>query len=69
MEKNLLKFHLLFVLTFGLDLKKIDAFHVEYRKRLHNLHNNLQFLPDRMKIKKCNKFVCIFMIKTIILRI
>ena len=31
---------------------------VEYPKRLHNLHNDLPFLSERMKIKKCNKLVC-----------
>ena len=31
---------------------------VEYPKRLHNLHNDLPFLPERMKIKKCHKPVC-----------
>ena len=29
----------------------------EYPKRLQNLHNDLPFLPKRMKIKKCNKLV------------
>ena len=35
---------------------------VEYliSKYLHDLHNNLPFLPERMKLKKCNKFVCSF---------
>ena len=27
-------------------------------KDLHNLHSNLPFLPERMKINKCNKLVC-----------
>ena len=31
---------------------------VEYPKDLHNLHNDLPFLPERMKINKCNKLVC-----------
>ena len=31
---------------------------VEYFKRLHNLHNNLLFLPEKMKIRKCNRLVC-----------
>ena len=33
---------------------------VEYPKHLHDLHNNLPFLPERMKIKNCNKLVCSF---------
>ena len=34
---------------------EVDA---EYLKRLHNLHSDLPFLPERMKIKKCSKLVC-----------
>ena len=34
---------------------KVDT---EYPKRLENLHNDLPFLPERMKIKKCKKLVC-----------
>ena len=30
---------------------------VEYPKGLHKLHNDLPFLPERIKIKKCNKLV------------
>ena len=30
---------------------------VEYPKNLHHLHNDLSFLPERMKIDKCNKLV------------
>ena len=38
---------------------------VEYPKHLHDLHNNLPFLPERMKIKNCNKLVCSFYDKII----
>ena len=31
---------------------------VEYPERLHNLQNDLPFLPERMNIKKWNKLVC-----------
>ena len=31
---------------------------VEYPKNLHDLHNDLPFLPERMKIDKCSKLVC-----------
>ena len=31
---------------------------IEYLKNLHDLHSDLPFLPERMKINKCNKFVC-----------
>ena len=31
---------------------------VKYPKHLHGLHENLQFLPERMKTGKCKKLVC-----------
>ena len=31
---------------------------VEYPKKLFNLHRDLPFLPERKKIKKCEKLVC-----------
>ena len=31
---------------------------VEYPKNLHKLHSDLPFLPERMKINKCDKSVC-----------
>ena len=31
---------------------------VKYPKNLHDLHSELPFLPERMKIDKCYKFVC-----------
>ena len=31
---------------------------VEYQKKLFKLHMDLPFLPERKKIKKCNKLVC-----------
>ena len=31
---------------------------VEYPKRLLNLHNDLSFSPERIKMKKCNNLVC-----------
>ena len=30
---------------------------VEYPKNLHDLHSDLPFLPERMKIDKCSKLV------------
>ena len=33
----------------------VDA---EYLKKLLSLHRNLPFLPERNKIKKCNKLAC-----------
>ena len=31
---------------------------VKYPKKLHDLHSNLPFLPERMEINKCKKLVC-----------
>ena len=31
---------------------------LKYPKRLHNLHYDLPFLPERMKINKCSKLLC-----------
>ena len=41
-------------------IRNIIEVDVEYPKHLHDLHNNLPFLPERMKIKNCNKLVCSF---------
>ena len=34
---------------------EVDA---EYPKNLNDLHSDLPFIPERMKIDKSNKFVC-----------
>ena len=31
---------------------------MEYPKGLHELHSDLPFLSERMKVDKCNKLVC-----------
>ena len=31
---------------------------IEYPRELHNLHSDLPFSLERMKINKCNKLVC-----------
>ena len=31
---------------------------IEYPKNLHDLHSDLPFLPEKMKINKCSKLVC-----------
>ena len=31
---------------------------VEYPRNLHQLHNDLPFLPERIKINNCTKLVC-----------
>ena len=40
------------------DIGYLFVVDVEYPKNLHMLHSDLPFLPERMKINKCNKFVC-----------
>ena len=37
------------------DVRYIFEVDVESPKRLHNFHNDLPFLPKRMKIKKCHQ--------------
>ena len=31
---------------------------VKYIKRLHNFHNNLPFLSERININRCHKLIC-----------
>ena len=40
------------------DKRYILEANIEYLKNLHGIHSNLSFLPERMKINKCNKHVC-----------
>ena len=39
-------------------MKIVIKVNVEYPKRFHNLYNDVQFIPERMKIKKYHKLVC-----------
>ena len=39
---------------------------VEYPKNIHDLHSDLPFLPEKMKVNKCNKLVCNLYDKTIL---
>ena len=34
------------------------AVDVQYPKKVHNLHSDLPFLPEKLKIEKYNKLVC-----------
>ena len=58
--KNTLKFNEEFIKNYDEDSDKGYIFEVgiEYLKNLNDLHSDLPFLPEKMKINKCNKLVC-----------
>ena len=60
MEKNILKFNEDFIKNYDKDSDKEHILEVdmEYPKNHPNLHSDLSFLAERMKIDKCNKLVC-----------
>ena len=58
--KNLSKFDERFIKDYDENSNKeyiLEAV-IKYQKNLFNLLSDLQFLPERIKIKKCNKLVC-----------
>ena len=59
-KKCILKFNKNFIKNYDEDSDKgyIIQLDVKYSKRLHNLYCILPFLPERMKINKCNKLAC-----------
>ena len=59
-KQNMLKFNEEFIRNYDEDSDKgyILEVYVEYPKDLHDLHNDLPYLPEKMKINKCNKLVC-----------
>ena len=60
MEKNISKCNEDFIKNYDENSDKgcIFEVYVEYPKILHDLYSSLPFLPERMKINKCNKLVC-----------
>ena len=59
-KKNMSKFNEEFIKNYDEDSDKgyILEVDVKYPKKLHGLHEDLPFLPKRMKIGKCKKLVC-----------
>ena len=58
-KRNISKFSEDFIKNFDEDSDKgyILEVDVEYAKNLHDLHSDLPFLPEKMKINKCSKLV------------
>ena len=58
--KDLSKIDEDFIKSYDKDSDKgyIFELDVEYPKNLHDLHSDLPFLPERMKIDKWSKLVC-----------
>ena len=58
--KNLSKIEEDFIKNYDKDSDKGYIFDadIEYPRELHDLRSDLPFLPERMKVKKCNKLVC-----------
>ena len=56
----MLKFNEEFIKNYDEDSDKgyILEVDVEYSKDLHDLHSDLPFLTEKMRINKCNKLVC-----------
>ena len=58
-KKNMLKFNEDFMKNYDEDIDKGYIFEVDVKfpKNLHDLHSDLPFLPERVKISKCSKLV------------
>ena len=62
MQKQIIKLKKIrkFIKNYDEDSDKgyILEVHVEYLEYLHDLHSDLPFLPERIKLNKCNKLLC-----------
>ena len=45
-------------------MKDIFGFDAQHIEKLHEIHNNLPFLPERIKIGKVEKIVANLLVKT-----
>ena len=63
--KNMLKCNEDFIKNYDGNSAKGYILEVDVKdpKRLHNLHRDLPFLPERIKSNKCKKLVCNLYIK------
>ena len=70
-RKNTSKFNENFIKYYdeNSDIGYIIEADVEYSKRLHDLHNDLPFLPERKRIKNATSLYVIYMIKKLIAHI
>ena len=68
-KKNISKFNKNFIENFNKDSDKGYILEVDVQCPIHlyNFHGDLPFLPERKKIKKCNKLFIMCMAKTTIL--
>ena len=59
-ENDLSKFNATFIKNYDENNNKgyITEVDIEYPKNIHKLINDLPFLPERIKINKCNKLIC-----------
>ena len=59
-KKNMSKFTKQFLKNYNEDSDKgyILEVDVNYRENVHDLHSDLPFSPERMKIDKCKKLAC-----------
>ena len=60
MRKNTSKYNEDFIKNYDEDSNRgyILEVDLEYPKNLHDLYSHLSFLPQGMRINKCNKLVC-----------